>query len=401
MPIGQNQEARNRYLQAVEVRDRNPQMPFTSMATLLGYQRASNARHAWIQGLRILGRENEIPATRQVRVRTSHGTATVTIDELEGFVPFGDYTFGLEIETVALTRSECETALNGAGILAYDEDYNHHTRAHWKIVRDSSLSHRRGTAEVVSPVLRGANGANELRSVMKVLRDAGAKTNSSCGMHLHIGVAHLHATIQAEIIRQHQVWESAFDSLVLERRIGGRWAQKRTKASADRLATRWVAGLDAGVQVSRSEFDRYFACNIASFHKYGTFEFRQHHGSLNGKSATAWVALHVAFVEAVARGILCLTSQAIINTLTDEQVLAVYGQTSLVGEQREQVLASARATLASLIDNGRSVPRQVQVYILHLLANILYGNGLLTAECATYLRNRAGNLPTSATNRNV
>lgn len=395
MPIGQNQEARNRYLQAVEVRDRNPQMPFTSMATLLGYQRASNARHAWIQGLRILGRESEIPATRQVRVRTEHGTAVVTIDDMEGFVPFGDYTFGLEIETVALTRTECETALNNAGITAYDEDYNHSTRTYWKIVRDSSLQHRRGTAEVVSPVLRGADGASELRSVMKVLRDAGAKTNASCGMHLHVGVSHLHPTIQAEIIRQHQVWNVAFDALVLERRIGGRWAQKRGTAPAERLATQWTAGLDANVQVSRSQFDRYFACNVASFHKYGTFEFRMHHGSLNGKSATAWVALHVAFVEAVARGILRHTPEAIVNGLTDPQIASVIGG---VDAQR---LADARERWNRDLRMGLSLPRPVQVLALRNLVGILQSAGLLSEACATYLSNRAGNLPTSASNSNV
>lgn len=400
MPIGQNQEARNRYLQAVEVRDRNPQLPFTSMATLLGYQRASNARHAWIQGLRLLGRESEIPAQRQVRVSVGRGEVTINIDDLEGFVPAGDYTFGVEIETVALTRTACASALMDNGIQAYDEDYNHNTRSHWKVVRDGSLSHRSGSAEVVSPILRGADGASELRSVMKVLREAGAKTNSSCGMHIHIGVSHLHPQVQANIIRQHSVWNVAFDALILERRINNTYAQKRNFNSAEQMATAWVRGLDANNDTSRRVSDRYKTLNVASYHKYGTFEFRMHHGSLNGKSASAWVALHTAFCEAVARGQLDATPESMIAMLTDDQI----GAQMLTGNyspEQAVAIANIREAFVRNVRNGLSVPRGISVILLRTLVSQLRLLGLLSEECAQYLSDRAGNLPATASARNV
>ena len=389
MPIGQNQEARTRYLEAVELRDRNPQMPFTSMATLLGYQRASNARHAWIQGLRILGRDSEIPATRQVRVSTGGTVRTYEVLDVEGFVPNANFSFGVEIELVNMTQRTCASTLVNAGHEAFEERYNHETQRYWKIVSDASLRGRNGTAEAVSPVLRGQEGANELRSVMKALRDGGARTNSSCGQHIHIGVDHLNRLQQANLISLHHVWNSAFDAYVLESRLNTTFSRKRTTRRTQDLAQTWATNsTDQNMDLSRrAQMDRYNNLNVASYHKYGTFEFRMHHGSLNGKNTTAWIALHTAFIQAVADGNLAYSTSEIADWLED------------VNDPTAGIMDTDQ--IQRRIDAGYNLPRAHQVALAKMLNTKLMRLGYITQDLHDYLNARAGNVPTNATSRNA
>jgi len=390
MPIGQNQEARTRYLEAVELRDRNPQMPFTSMATLLGYQRASNARHAWIQGLRILGRDSEIPATRQVRVSTGGTVRTYEVLDVEGFVPNPNFSFGVEIELVNMTQRTCASTLVNAGHEAFEERYNHETQRYWKIVSDASLRGRNGTAEAVSPVLRGQQGANELRSVMKALRDGGARTNSSCGQHIHIGVDHLNRLQQANLISLHHVWNSAFDAYVLESRLNTTFSRKRSSTLRTQdFAQAWATNSnEQNMELSRrAQMDRYQNLNIASYHKYGTFEFRMHHGSLNGKNTTAWIALHTAFIQAVADGNLAYSTSEIADWLED------------VNDPTAGIMDTDQ--IQRRIDAGYNLPRAHQVALAKMLNTKLMRLGYITQDLHDYLNARAGNVPTNATSRNA
>lgn len=389
MTIGQNREARTRYLQAVELRDRNPQMPFTSMATLLGYQRPSNARHAWIQGLRILGRDSEIPATRQVRVSTGGTVRTYEVLDVEGFIPNANFSFGVEIELVNMTQGRCASTLVNAGHEAFEERYNHNTQRYWKIVSDSSLRGRNGTAEAVSPVLRGQQGANELRSVMKALRDGGARTNSSCGQHIHIGVDHLNRLQQANVISLHHHWNSAFDAYVLESRLNTTFSRKRTSVRTRELADRWATGTaqDIADLSRRMACDRYQNLNVASYHKYGTFEFRMHHGSLNGKNTTAWIALHTAFIQAVADGHLAYSTREIADWLED------------VNDPTAGIIDTNQ--IQRLIDSGYTLPRAHEVALAKMLNDILMRLGYISQDLHNHLNARAGNVPTNATSRNA
>jgi hypothetical protein len=192
-------------------------------------------------------------------------------------------------------HNNSEAALEAAGITCENNGYNHNTRPVWKVVTDGSLSSRDGSCEVVSPVLSGTDGLTEVRTVMAVLRTAGARINESCGMHIHIGVDTLTQEHQARIIRAYGKWSWAFTGLILQRRVNNRWAQLRSASGTERLAVDWENSQHAH---TASRHDRYYAFNIASYQRHGTFEMRAHHGSLNGMNASAWVALHTAFFEA-------------------------------------------------------------------------------------------------------
>jgi hypothetical protein len=102
-----------------------------------------------------------------------------------------EYTIGVEIECLIPSR---EVRRLGIQIGSY-----HHGcplpapfPAGWTAERDGSLrTDRRGyvPVEIVSPVLRGRAGIEQVKEVAKILKGLGATVNSTCGFHVHIGAA--------------------------------------------------------------------------------------------------------------------------------------------------------------------------------------------------------------------
>lgn len=70
----------------------------------------------------------------------------------------------------------------------------------WTAQSDASIdaSNGRRGVEIVSPILKGAEGIRQVLTVLAWLRDKGAKVNASCGLHIHVG---FNATWTAELGR--------------------------------------------------------------------------------------------------------------------------------------------------------------------------------------------------------
>jgi hypothetical protein len=363
MPQAITPETRERYIRALDMRDNGS--TFAEIARVCGYADPATARYAWIGGLRLAGRNAEIPTRtpRRVGVQVNSRRATITVPQLESFVQLNALTFGIEIECVGVNTTTAKHALEAAGITCENNGYNHNTRPVWKVVTDGSLSSRDGSCEVVSPVLSGTDGLTEVRTVMAVLRTAGARINESCGMHIHIGVDTLTQQHQARIIRAYGKWSWAFTGLILQRRVNNRWAQLRSASGTERLATEWENSQDARWTASRH--DRYYAFNIASYQRHGTFELRSHHGSLNGMNASAWVAMHTAFFEA------CRTDDGYNALMATATPMDEYNSANT----REQAIDGAKRLAVGL--------RNMQ---------------LLSVEACAYLESRAGNIPSVRSN---
>ena len=351
---------------------------YAEIATASGYAHAGAARRAVIAALIAAGRENEIPEGRAVSFRAGGRTRTIVAPSLEGFHTTSNLTFGIEIECIGLSMTSAARALIAANVPCYAEGYTHRVMNTWKVVPDGSLNSRSGSCEVVSPVLRGNAGLDEIRTVMAILRTAGARINQSCGMHIHIGVDSLTTAQQANIIRLHQVWQPAFDSLLTEhRRRETRWAKRRNESQATQMANMWESRDNETNRRTSEATDRYNALNINSYYKYGTFEFRSHHGSLNGKNATAWIALHLAFIAACAN---------------DAGVPASVLSSVAITSNRA---ATMNWTTTAYDTNmyGRMTPLEAGVEAMHRLTTVLVEDGYLQAEAAVFIRNRAGNIP--------
>ena len=88
--------------------------------------------------------------------------------------------FGVEIEFLRprgvsqqQIANEIDDALNAVDGGCRVESYNHITRPQWKLVTDSSVHGSRnllGNKELVSPILKGQNGKEQLMIVLEVLK---------------------------------------------------------------------------------------------------------------------------------------------------------------------------------------------------------------------------------------
>ena len=99
-------------------------------------------------------------------------------------------TFGIEIETtVPYTTVDSERLSIGGYHAGIQVPY---LPQGWKAERDGSITANRSGhtgCEIVSPILRGAEGLAQVESVIAVLNEKGHKVNASCGVHVHVGFA--------------------------------------------------------------------------------------------------------------------------------------------------------------------------------------------------------------------
>jgi hypothetical protein len=114
-------------------------------------------------------------------------------------------TFGVEAEFYNITPQTAIDALRAVGIVAVNAGYTHRIMSEWKIVTDSSVtSTGTGTGyglELVSPILRGRDGLEQVAKALDALRNAGAKVNKSCGIHVHVGLVISLAAVYRAFLR--------------------------------------------------------------------------------------------------------------------------------------------------------------------------------------------------------
>lgn len=205
-------------------------------------------------------------------------------------------TFGVELEIKGLDCWQAERALNEGGVEARNEGYTHRRTHHWKIVTDASLSGR--ACEVVSPVMRGEEGIEEVRKVCKLLASAGARVDRQCGLHVHVGTDGLTGSDVTAIVQRYARFEDTIDSFMPPSRRGSRnhncmsmteWARR---AERTRRAVR-------DIRSAISLFpERYSKINVTAYNRHRTIEFRHHSGTCNASKVENWVRFVLHFVEA-------------------------------------------------------------------------------------------------------
>jgi hypothetical protein len=205
-------------------------------------------------------------------------------------------TFGIEMETVGVSRRAIADALEGAGVLAVTADYSGRDYSVWQIKNDGSLRHSSGlTAEVVSPILDWDNpeSMDVLRNVTSALVNAGVTTNVSCGLHVHMQVDDLRHSGLAWTFMTYEQVQPALELMVSPSRREGRcqWANDIPTDSYSRGILRRDLESFSNPRTNRG------VINAGWYAERGTFEFRQRHGSVNYAKILAWVASIASVVE--------------------------------------------------------------------------------------------------------
>ena len=240
----------------------------------------------------------------------------------ETVLPELDYTFnrnfGIEIEAYNCTREKLASELRQAGISVAVEGYNHNDyRDHWKLVTDGSLTGTQ-TFELVSPILHGEQGLEELEKVCWVLDLCNVKVNESCGLHIHMDAADFDIHTWQNLAITYKRLEGIIDGFMPRSRRNNRYCKTLSGISEDSIRrARTITDLR---RVFRN--DRYHKVNLESYVRHQTVEFRQHGGTTNFTKMSAWVHFLEKMITFAQQGLVHQrTTLSGIPFLTDSEKL--------------------------------------------------------------------------------
>lgn len=217
--------------------------------------------------------------------------------------------FGIEIETVGLSREQLARAIASVvgGTPRFMGREAHVSDAQgraWRVVPDGSLSGGDcASGEVVSPILTWED-METLQQVVRALRNAGARADDSCGIHIHVDGSRFDARTLASLTKmihkQEKLLEHALG--VSQRRLDRfcrsiesdfiRRLVSQRPTSTEAMKDAWYGYRNACP--TRYDQSRYHGLNLNSFFVRGTIEFRYFNGTLHAGEVKAYVQLVLA-----------------------------------------------------------------------------------------------------------
>jgi len=234
-------------------------------------------------------RENEISFVLPTEVRVTN--------------PRFVYTFGVEIETYGSNTELFKQIANDRGLEVNDHlsVYSgcHNDIPMFKLVPDGSISGY-NPAECVTPALKGNNnGFDSLKDCCNSLVEAGAKVNSSCGLHVHIGVENLTQTQYVNVFKNYKMLELVIDNFMANSRRKSNNGYCRSLRDHDFSYCTTMSDV-----ANELDNDRYHKVNPMAWGRHHTIEFRQHQGTVNFIKIKNWVSFCAKLVAWSASNVL-------------------------------------------------------------------------------------------------
>ena len=243
-------------------------------------------------------------------------------------------TFGIELETTGLGRART------AQVLAeHFGTVDRHVGLHldnwtvpmpdgrrWTVESDASVTDP--DAEVVSPVCRWED-IPMVQEVVRALRRAGAMTDESCGIHIHVGAERFTAKTLRNLVN---IMASKEDMIYRALQINpsreSRYCRKTNTAFLKDLNRKKPVTLDGIAELWYQEAPygrnhhynstRYHGLNLHATFTKGTVEFRLFNGTLHAGEIKAYIQ----FCLAVAHQALTQKKASARKTETDNEKYA-------------------------------------------------------------------------------
>lgn len=235
--------------------------------------------------------------------------------------------YGVEVEMTGITRAKAASiiaevfgtrASSADGTCYHTITIKDQSSRTWKVMRDSSINPVRNDGaneymdeyrvEMVTPPLNYED-IETLQTIIRKLREAGAKANSSCGIHIHVdGANHtpksLKKLINFMVARQDLIYEA----LNIGAR-GDQWCRKLnpqllvemrkdknlSKSSAENI---WYSRANdnycGGIDHQHYNTTRYHGVNLHSYFSKGTVEFRLFNSTLHAGKIKAYIQFCLA-----------------------------------------------------------------------------------------------------------
>lgn len=245
-------------------------------------------------------------------------------NEFKAYTPNLDetVTFGVEIEFCAPRILFCDEETHFAAKRQKIQDIIDSTvNARWLVKSDCSVESKDvnyvGDFELVSPVLTGKEGLEEVKKVINCLKNNGCMVNETCGLHVHIGIRSLcvddfsgvynHNLVEMKpfwgalcnMVRAYAEFERCFDLIA----DGNRRSNFYCKSIRNKMLS--VVCCDKNNErlrdILHDSYDRYVKLNVGNaVSDHGTVEFRQMNGTLDADLAVAWIWLCQRFAHKAA-----------------------------------------------------------------------------------------------------
>jgi hypothetical protein len=231
-----------------------------------------------------------------------------------------NYTYGCEIECFGgegVGFAELRKAFRKAGLSIRHEDdsgedYNSRT---WVVGDDGSLHHvcPLEGMEIKSPILKGQQGLKTIQKVCRILKSLKFEVNSTCGLHIHVGIINAKKKFKAEelieILKRYHRHSDKINLLVDINRRRNQYCRNLDDV-LDNIEACDLRDEDFDLSDLQEFGEHCDAVNIEALDYHGTIEFRQHQGTINAKEITNWIKFCLTHVE-MSRKLLKMKKQAI------------------------------------------------------------------------------------------
>ena len=278
--------------EALALRQRG--MAYADIARRLGYAAAQGAAEACRAASARLNTTNVMP---------TNATTTLTASATNVGAVASNRTFGIEAEFFGIRPQVAIDALAAAGITASYEGYTHRVMNTWKIVTDGSVTSigtGTGGLELVSPILQGEAGLAQAALAVSTLLAAGGRVDRTCGLHVHVGMNGLNGAEIMKVLDLYAANQSHINTIIARSRQTNSYCPPLNLGVGSRYNSYDAVRQATTVNDLRSvtqNFHRYSVVNLTAYAKYGTIEFRQHQGTLNGEKVASWVKFLLALIE--------------------------------------------------------------------------------------------------------
>ena len=256
------------------------------------------------------------------------------MNRIENTTQMKNQTFGVEVEMARITRRNCASAIqryfNNKYNLCYSHWDSHRENGYhawsaidqkgreWKCVSDCSIADADDGCEMVTPILTYED-IEDLQSIVRMLREMGAKSNSAygCGVHIHVGVKDLDGgrhnahTLRnlVNIINSHQ--RLIANAIGFSESRGQHYCQfldstfvdelnSKKPRTMEELKTLHYYTLTGGWSTDQSDQHysntRYYFLNLHAVFTKGTVEFRcfEFHKNMHAGELKAYIQLCLA-----------------------------------------------------------------------------------------------------------
>lgn len=226
-------------------------------------------------------------------------------------------TFGIELEFVGGNSAKIARELYDLGLTASPNRLDYHSRVPegmWRLENDSTVSSGIGGGEIVSPVLKDTPETwKQIHAICDVAKRHGARIDSRCGAHVHIGMNKLDTARQRwrrffKIVGSYEecIYRVAGGELGRVRSDSSRYARDFSQRARETENMRFTVESDADVMglASRvSDMSRYYGINLKNIatRRAPTVEFRYFNGSLNPKQIQANIKLAAGIINAAEK----------------------------------------------------------------------------------------------------